>query len=790
MNLSLKWKFFIFTSLIFFVLFFSTIAENKKELTKSFQENQAKKLINYRQTVLKQFERLSQRHLSIISSYSLLKQTKLSFERLDEMLDDNDIYWLNTWQEQTPIIVKNIRGHQRENSKFKKIITRSSDTVKNTSEPHSFIYCDEQCEMVTTALAGSELEDVYSIGSSFVNILENVVSTNSKDILVSVIEQPKDKQVLAKDEFNYLSEPHAKIWAATKLEENRELISKAFLADGFIREGNRVFQLKEIVLSVSNFGLNLKLYLLQDISDDINVIDELNRKYLTNTLVIWLVVQLLFYFMFYVYLKRLMLVIAVLPLIVEGKFEEVFKRLKRKKSLVKDELNKLEETIVEINHNTKLIHDENSRYLNDLEWKTLHNPLTNLPNQLSLEHFIKQNKEDDKIFLMTKIVDFKALNRGIGVQEIDRLLVKISEDLEQFKLQNTHVFHLFSDEFIIVYSKNEAGNVNKVYEHFLGVLSSNLLLDEGNTVNYEGRLGSYNESISGKISLEKIINKLKFILSISELRNYSIVLYNESLSYIEKIEYENLMVERVIKALDEDGMQLWFQPIWSVKNKNISHYEVLCRLKEPDGNMLFPDEFIPIAEKRFFIPKIDKIIIEKSLTKLKHSLKENPQLMFSINISVATLQEPDLINYFSKLLRKNDINASSLALEITEYSVIENVDKTLKVLEKLKQLGISIALDDFGTGYTSISYLKNMPLSYAKLDGSYVKDVLASEDNKNLVINLINLIQSFGLKCIAEYVEDQDITDFLAANNVEYLQGYHIGKPAPELLSDEFSPFK
>jgi EAL domain-containing protein (putative c-di-GMP-specific phosphodiesterase class I) len=211
----------------------------------------------------------------------------------------------------------------------------------------------------------------------------------------------------------------------------------------------------------------------------------------------------------------------------------------------------------------------------------------------------------------------------------------------------------------------------------------------------------------------------------------------------------------------------------------------LVRCKNPDtGELIPPNEFIPVAIETGYIDKIDLQVIEKAIIQYQEWLKKgyNPGVL-SCNVTIYELEKTDFENKIKAILDKYNFNPVFLNIEVTEESVMRNAEISIKMLEKINKLGIKINVDDFGTGYSSLSYLKKLPISKIKIDREFIKDIPYDKDDVIITKTIINLAKNMGLGVIAEGVENEIQKNFVFENGCDYVQGFYYSKPVP---ADEF----
>ena len=192
------------------------------------------------------------------------------------------------------------------------------------------------------------------------------------------------------------------------------------------------------------------------------------------------------------------------------------------------------------------------------------------------------------------------------------------------------------------------------------------------------------------------------------------------------------------------------------------------------------DKYIQIAEESDTIVSIDRFVIDRSLESARNFIdRYNAELKVSLNISARHLRKNDLIPFIIEKLKEYKISPSSIELEITESSIINDLKSTIEVLEKIKKLGIGIAIDDFGTGYASLDYLKNLPCTSIKIDKTFIRGVIDNEYDKSISSFIIDLGKSLKLDIVAEGIENKEQLEFIVARGCTSYQGYLYSRPLP-----------
>ena len=243
-------------------------------------------------------------------------------------------------------------------------------------------------------------------------------------------------------------------------------------------------------------------------------------------------------------------------------------------------------------------------------------------------------------------------------------------------------------------------------------------------------------------------------------------------------------VAGIMKGLSEDRFCLYVQPIISMEgDAKCAHYEVLIRYRNPDDTIISPGYFLPSAERYNLIEKIDVWVVNKMIQWLEENRDQAKGVMFSVNLSGRSIGSQTFHKFLQEKLQQSDIEKSALCFEITETSVVENVEKSVDFINSIKKLGAKFSLDDFGTGLSSFSYLKRFPVDYLKIDGEFIRDIIENDTSFVFVRSMTEVGHSLDMKVIAEFVESDTMYDRLREANIDYIQGYHVGRPvAIEML--------
>ena len=277
--------------------------------------------------------------------------------------------------------------------------------------------------------------------------------------------------------------------------------------------------------------------------------------------------------------------------------------------------------------------------------------------------------------------------------------------------------------------------------------------------------------------------------------------YPEAISHSKDVkEFKFQWVKRIRKALTNNLFSLYAQPITSLNTgESTKHFEILLRLTDKKGQVILPHVFLDIAERNFLMTDIDTWVIDTLFDYLgdrcpieNRDLSRNScwnDYRFSINLSGASLNSESFMKFLRQKLIDSPLPANLFCFEITETIAVKDLSRAIEFIHSLKQLGCSFALDDFGKGMSSLTYLQNLPVDYLKIDGSFIRELNNDSKASKVMVEAINHIaEGIGLKTVAEFVENQNILDTVKELQVDYAQGFHLGRPGAflDVISSQF----
>jgi diguanylate cyclase (GGDEF)-like protein/PAS domain S-box-containing protein len=246
--------------------------------------------------------------------------------------------------------------------------------------------------------------------------------------------------------------------------------------------------------------------------------------------------------------------------------------------------------------------------------------------------------------------------------------------------------------------------------------------------------------------------------------------------------HEWLVWEQLIKrSMAEDTFELYFQPVMLLSTRGISHFEILLRMRMPDGSVSTPVQLLDIAERSNLIRELDLWVVRKAIAYIADLPHEHDGNSFTINLSGVSIGDKTLLENLKSLFETTDIDPRRIIFEITETAAVADLTRAREFVIAIKAIGCCFALDDFGSGFSSFYYLKHFPVDYVKIDGSFIFNLADSLDDQILVRAMADIAKAYNKKSVAEFVEDENTLKILEQYGVDYVQGFYIGKPLAQL---------
>ena len=381
---------------------------------------------------------------------------------------------------------------------------------------------------------------------------------------------------------------------------------------------------------------------------------------------------------------------------------------------------------------------------------------------------------------MVDLDDFKKVNDSLGHDVGDALLVKIAAQLRDALYDGDVVSRMGGDEFMILLDNIEdPTRLENASKRILEALKASIQLNN-HTVLVTGSIGAAIYPVDAKTPEELV-------------RYADIALYNAKSKGGAKMSYYSQDLDRKIKeklrieqklrsALKNDELDVFVQPQYIAESRTMFWGEALVRWIDDEDGFIPPDMFIPLAEENGLIHSVGKFVLETICKAIRDNAAEMELLGMqgiSVNLSARQFFSEGFIDTITSTFKKYEIEPAKVEFELTESTVMDDVDQAIVVMEQIRALGCKLSIDDFGTGYSSLSYLKRFPITSLKIDRSFIRDIPDDKNDIEISCAIIAMAHNLGLTVVAEGVETEVQAQLLASYKCEYLQGYFLDKPMP-----------
>lgn len=422
-------------------------------------------------------------------------------------------------------------------------------------------------------------------------------------------------------------------------------------------------------------------------------------------------------------------------------------------------------------------------FQNKLHYMAYHDVLTALPNRQALydnnSDYFPANPGNRFVLFFIDMDNFKFINDTMGHDFGDQLIISLSERLVALADRETSLYRIGGDEFVIIVNEiMERENAEAYADKILTAFKEPFQIDES--------MIHVNTSI-GAALFPQHGRDMNELLRCADIAMYKAkgaggnryMLYTPSMN---EIMVERMRIGKHLPmSLKNKEFVLHYQPQFDIIHKKITGFEALVRWNNQELGLVSPLQFIHIAEETHFIIPLGAWVLNEACAFLKRLHEQgDTEITIAVNISILQIVQDNFVNMVLDVLDLYHLKPQSLELEITESIFMESYDAVINKLDILCSKGVNIALDDFGKGYSSLSYLKQLPISTLKIDKSFIDYISTEERSKPLTGQIVALGISMGMCVIAEGVETKDQLDYLTLNHCQKIQGYLFSKPLPE----------
>ena len=389
-----------------------------------------------------------------------------------------------------------------------------------------------------------------------------------------------------------------------------------------------------------------------------------------------------------------------------------------------------------------------------------------------LQQFIDQEEHIDKehCVIVTAITSLSIIAQAFGQSASETVMDGLEEELRNQFGPEHFVYRIHGDQFGFIFAHCTADKVKPRIDQIEETIRD---YGGGSSIGsiHTSSVSGYSSFVATDVDAPMIVDR-----AFTDLSRHPGMLH-ASLSQ----EPEDSMMARqqmglanyLAKAIRDDKLRMAYQPIIDSKTGEVAHYEALLRLVDEKGRISSAGALIPVAERMGLISIVDRKVLEMVVKELE----AYPDVKLAFNVSNLTTESPEWLHYLQSLLRNRPEIAVRLTVEITETAAQRDLRRTAYFVAMIQDLGCQVALDDFGSGYTSFRQLKTLSVDSVKIDGEFIRDLAENPDNRFFVKTLLEFTELFGLKSVAEFVENGEIAKHLMELGVDYMQGYYLGKP-------------
>ncbi len=422
---------------------------------------------------------------------------------------------------------------------------------------------------------------------------------------------------------------------------------------------------------------------------------------------------------------------------------------------------------------------ERKEQIKALEYQALHDALTGLPNRAlladRLQHALLAAKREQVplALLLTDLDHFKEINDTLGHHNGDLILKQVAQRMRELVRGSDTVARLGGDEFAILLPTADQTHARQIAEKIIHAVEQPFEL-EGQTFVLGASIGiaMFPEHGSDGHTLLRCADVAMYSAK-RKRRGFAIY---ESGQDRHSVEYLSLKRE-LHEAITNNQLLLYYQPVVDLQRGRVTGVEALARWHHPRRGMLYPDDFIPLAEQTGLIRTLTIWVLEEAARQSQEWIELGLELRIAVNLSVHNLHDVHFPDHIARILDVLEAHPTRLRLEITETAIMSGSTEALDILNRLSAQGVRISIDDFGTGYSSLSYLKQLPVDEIKIDKSFVIGMAVDNNDAVIVRSTVDLAHNIGLKVVAEGVEDESTYRLLSGLHCDAAQGYYMSEP-------------
>lgn len=789
--LSLSWKVLLLMKVLLFLVLICFTSLSFLHINDQFSRQQEQKRIQGQQYFQQYNYAVEQRLLTWFQTFTDLQNLEKvnSFNDFaQELASQSESLQVNFGLKQLTLFDQNQQLLYQFNPDSLPSSQNLSAQVLQLQQPKSSIFCLEQCyKQLGIPLLNKRGEVAVLIMTiDLSDVLLNLNQTLNLDVAIISIQPslPWQKKLKIVQASN-----HSLVQRLYN-ETDKDIKLSTVQQHGLIKTvDDKVYYLQLIDLDSNADSFYLLLML-----EDISTIMQDNRRYRQQILLLALISLILLLLLIWLTTRRMsqriLQLAQALPLLAKRQYSQFRQQSQIKQGLFQDELTTFQQSVTSLANELEQLDKKLVKNTAKLHKMAMIDNLTGLGNRNRLQHDLSQallallNKADYVGLIFLDLDNFKNVNNSRSHTVGDQLLVAVANRLQQLNTLAT-IYRVGGDEFALLLTGiSSVASAEKIAQQ-VQTLFIQPFITQSSQLTLSASIG---------ISLTKDTNSsaaeltrqadLAMYQSKQQGRNcYYLFTDQMSIDLAERLQLE----AELKQAITAQQFSLSLQPKVCLTTASLHSFEALIRWQHPTRGTVAPDIFIEALERAQLMVAVGYWVFERccqlSVQMMQQGLTD---VTIAVNLSATQFLQADLAEKFAQLLTKYQLSGERFELELTESTLVINVNQTLDMMHQLKDLGFTFAIDDFGTGYSSLNYLKRMPVDIIKIDKSFVQGMQENEADLQIVSSTIAMVHKLGLKVVAEGVETAENVAQLQAFQCDILQGYYFARPIPETQINDF----
>lgn len=681
-----------------------------------------------------------------------------------------------------------------------KVLFKTSDIpnfVQNNTQvalieqqPIEHLYCDQTCQQVITIPLLNFEGDiaVVTLTVSLVDILYSMNSVLKRE--VSILKIPKEG-FSDFTQVDIISTSNERLTDNLLKTEQANITFTQMSNQGEVVVLNEEFFLANFLYLVEDKNNIFALALIENVTELKQESNQNRDQFLLSIFIVFIAVAGLIYLIITPFTSQLLTLSKALPKLAKKQFSEFRETEQRRNGLFEDEFDVLANSTQTLSLELEQLNLEVEQKTKELENIAMYDLLTGLPNRNMLNFELKKQiakipfKSSQIAVLFLDLDDFKKVNDSHGHSAGDRLLIEAANRVRA-SVRNIDLACRFGgDEFVVVLNQiKHKSEAEKIAQTILDKFREPIKI--ANSIFYVSTSIGIVLTDEDDVKSDELISHADIAMyEAKENGGAQYHVYHTDM--YQRVAHRVFMENEVRQALLKQQFSLSLQPQVRASDKKLCGFEALLRWKHPERGMISPDDFIPILENSEHMIELGYWVIKRCFELVTVFIAlGHKDICIAINLSAGQFNDPNLKVFLKNLLSEFKLSPKHFELELTEQTLVKDIDHTIDVMNDLKMMGFSFAIDDFGTGYSSLSYLRKMPVDVIKIDKSFIFGMLENKADYQIILSTIAMVKSLDLTVVAEGVESGAQLRSLTENNCDIIQGYYFSKPIPDVDVFEF----